>query len=123
MPDSIDATRQRLLSERDQLLQRLGRLHAHQIREAQPLSADFAEQAVERANDEVVDQLDQSSAALLSSVDAALRRLDAGDYGICVGCAGAIEPERLRLMPDAPTCASCARAAEVRETAAGHARA
>jgi RNA polymerase-binding transcription factor DksA len=45
---------------------------------------------------------------ILDEVRTARRRLGSGLYGICVGCAGAISPERLQLRPWAARCASCA---------------
>jgi RNA polymerase-binding transcription factor DksA len=38
---------------------------------------------------------------------AALDRLNAGEYGICVECAVAISPGRLRAAPEAQTCIRC----------------
>jgi RNA polymerase-binding transcription factor DksA len=39
----------------------------------------------------------------------ALRRLDAGQYGICTQCGTLIELLRLQFMPETPLCSSCAR--------------
>jgi RNA polymerase-binding transcription factor len=38
---------------------------------------------------------------------AALDRLDAGEYGICVECAAAISTARLRAAPEVQTCVRC----------------
>jgi DnaK suppressor protein len=45
----------------------------------------------------------------LADVDAALARREAGGYGVCEACGGAISPERLAARPAARTCISCAR--------------
>ena len=37
----------------------------------------------------------------------ALERLEAGTYGVCTGCGGAIPFERLFVFPETPECASC----------------
>ncbi len=44
-------------------------------------------------------------------IDAALARLDAGEYGACVACGGEIDEKRLALDPEVPNCIACARAA------------
>jgi DnaK suppressor protein len=44
-------------------------------------------------------------------IDAALARLDSGDYGWCVSCGEEIAAERLRLDPAVPVCIDCARKA------------
>lgn len=45
---------------------------------------------------------------ILAEVRTALRRADAGLYGVCSGCGAAIPPERLELRPWATACARCA---------------
>lgn len=39
---------------------------------------------------------------------AALRRLEAGTYGVCTGCGGSIPFGRLLVMPETSTCTECA---------------
>lgn len=46
----------------------------------------------------------------LAAIDAALARLDAGTYGRCTGCGGAIAAERLEALPWAALCIECQRA-------------
>lgn len=43
----------------------------------------------------------------LGLIDAALRRLDAGDYGVCVACGKAIPAKRLKVVPWAGRCLAC----------------
>lgn len=40
----------------------------------------------------------------VQSIEAALRRVDEGEYGFCITCGDAIEPERLSLNPATPFC-------------------
>lgn len=48
----------------------------------------------------------------LRQVDAALERLDQGEYGICRHCETAIDPRRLDADPLATLCVRCASRAE-----------
>jgi len=41
-------------------------------------------------------------------IDAALARLDAGEYGSCADCDQEIDPRRLKALPYALLCAECA---------------
>ncbi|NHC46956.1 TraR/DksA family transcriptional regulator [Motilibacter aurantiacus] len=43
----------------------------------------------------------------LAEIEAALTRLDAGTYGRCTGCSGAIPLPRLRERPQTRRCAGC----------------
>jgi len=47
----------------------------------------------------------------VATVDAALRRLDEGRYGVCDRCGQPIGAERLAARPAAATCVRCAGAA------------
>lgn len=48
-----------------------------------------------------------SARRVLSQVSAALDRLEAGTYGRCVRCSGAIAPARLEALPYADSCIEC----------------
>lgn len=52
---------------------------------------------------------EQRRQAALAAVDAALKRLEAGDYGYCVKCDEEIEPKRLEHDPATALCLACAR--------------
>jgi DnaK suppressor protein len=57
---------------------------------------------------QVVALLDQARVRL-AEVEAALARREAGRYGVCDSCAGAIGAGRLAARPAARTCIHCAR--------------
>jgi len=42
-------------------------------------------------------------------IDAALARVDEGEYGYCLTCGDEIEKKRLELDPAIPTCVGCAK--------------
>lgn len=44
----------------------------------------------------------------LTRIDAALKRMDAGKYGVCVSCGKAIGRKRLDADPATPVCINCA---------------
>lgn len=43
------------------------------------------------------------------SIEAALRKLEDGAYGVCERCHGPISPERLAVLPHTTLCIKCAR--------------
>lgn len=47
-------------------------------------------------------------AAVLARIDAALSRIETGEYGWCQHCGEPIAPGRLALDPAIPTCVACA---------------
>jgi DnaK suppressor protein len=52
----------------------------------------------------------------LARIDAALRRLEAGTYGVCGDCDQLIASERLRALPFAARCRPCEEAREAAAT-------
>ena len=103
-----DAVRERLLKRRDELRQRASDASAEARHEADPLSADFAEQVTQRENDDVLGAISHSARAELQQVEAALRRLACGRYSTCAVCGEDIEPERLAAVPYTDRCRTCA---------------
>ena len=71
-------------------------------------SADDA-WSVKRASepDELQGVLQDRAQDRLSAISAALRRLDNGDYGVCVRCGSRISFARLLVMPEATLCVAC----------------
>ncbi len=74
----------------------------------QPLDADFSEQAVDLADDEALEGVDDVLRAEARQVRLALARIDNGTYGICTGCGEPIGRARLEAQPTATTCIACA---------------
>ena len=52
------------------------------------------------------------SGQMLTKIEAAIRRIDAGEYGACLRCDEPVHPERLKFDPTATLCIECARGAE-----------
>ncbi len=98
--------RQRLVARRSALMERLERFE-EQLNE--PSDPDAEERSVEREDDEPMESLGLAGQKEIEAIDAALKRFDDGVYGICVTCGDKIRPERLKLVPQTPFCADCAR--------------
>jgi RNA polymerase-binding transcription factor DksA len=75
---------------------------------SQSHSADSSEQAVERENDEVLEEVGQETQSAIEDIRLALARIAQGSYGRCSDCGDAINPQRLEALPEAVHCMSCA---------------
>lgn len=69
---------------------------------------DWQELATEREADEVLESMGRDGQAEIRRIRAALARIEAGDYGICVKCGTEIAEDRLNLLPETPFCRHCA---------------
>jgi DnaK suppressor protein len=56
---------------------------------------------------------------VLAQVKEALRRMDAGTYGICANCGKPIAPARLKALPSAAFCIDCQARLEARRRLGG----
>jgi DnaK suppressor protein len=61
----------------------------------------------ESASDEIVDIQQTSIRRVLTEIDAALERVEAGAYGLCLRCERPIPAERLEILPYAGRCVGC----------------
>ncbi len=50
---------------------------------------------------------------MLKEVEGALQRIAEGKYGICPGCTGLVERERLKVLPQALYCTACQKHREL----------
>ena len=101
----IDEIRTRLMQHKAELQKRVSTIHEHA---SDPLEQDSAEQAAQLGNVAVVSALESEAVQQIAEIGAALQRLDAGTYGICVSCGEPISEGRLKVRPAATQCLDCA---------------
>ena len=105
--NTIQEIKVNLEAEQSRLSGLLDRTHAH-LHRSEPLSADFAEQAIETENDEVVEVLDRDGQVKLDQIKKALARIDEGTYAQCTECAAKVQEARLLAIPETEFCIKCA---------------
>ncbi len=71
-------------------------------------SPDWEEMAIDREEDEVLEGMGSSGQVEIAKIRAALKRMDEGEYGVCVSCGEEISAERLDVVPHTPFCRTCA---------------
>jgi len=101
----LQQVRDHLLAEKEELNKRVSTIHQHA---KDPLEADSAEQAAQIGNLAVVSALESEAVTELAQINAALQRLEAGNYGICVSCGEPISGRRLLARPASTECMDCA---------------
>ena len=105
--DETAALRGQLKAQRDDLIQRLELLQAAGCRETAHSGnvAGEADTAHQWENAEVREGQINEALEELRQTEAALGRLDQGQYGVCTVCGNPLEPERLELLPETVYCA------------------
>jgi RNA polymerase-binding protein DksA len=72
----------------------------------------IADDATSTYDRELDATLEDNEERMLDAIDAALKRIDEGTYGICTNCGEPIPAERLEAVPWATTCIDCKRKEE-----------
>jgi RNA polymerase-binding protein DksA len=114
---TIDTTRFRdaLLRERERVQAALENLHNENPGTVEDETGEETQDqhlgdAATAMHDREVDYtLEDNEEQLLGRIDAALRRIEDGTYGICTNCGRPIPEERLEALPWAELCIDCAR--------------
>jgi RNA polymerase-binding transcription factor len=73
-----------------------------------PLSADSADRATDLENQDALEGIEISEIREIQQIGEALKRISEGTYGVCSQCGGDIDPKRLKALPTATKCISCA---------------
>ncbi|WP_395374229.1 TraR/DksA family transcriptional regulator [Marinicella sp. W31] len=107
---TIKQYQQILLEEQKRLEDLMEKTQAHLRHVNGPVSQDFADQATETENDEVVAALNHEAQHELKLIKFALRRIENQVFGICVECGERIQEKRLQALPHTPLCIHCAEA-------------
>ncbi len=68
---------------------------------------DFVDQASDDNEVHVNLRLLQTDAKLLRAIEAAIERIEKGNYGICTICEEEISPARLKAVPWTSVCIAC----------------
>ena len=98
--------KQKLLVMKEDTSQRISAID-HDIKH-EGMTADWAEQATERENDEVLESLGNTAELELVMINNALKRIEQGSYFRCSLCGQDIPDARLELLPFSSHCVSCA---------------
>jgi len=73
-----------------------------------PLDDDWEEQAIDLADDEALEGVDEILRAEIGQIRLALIRIENGTYGTCSNCGTEIDRKRLEARPIATRCIKCA---------------
>jgi len=117
----VDRFREALLEERRRVEAAIENLHADhpgsmrdETGEDAVYDNHLADTATETYDRELDYTLEENSGHVLGEIDAALKRIEEGSYGLCSSCGKAIPEERLEALPWATLCIDCQRERERR---------
>lgn len=101
----LQALKDTLLAKRDDLLVVVQRKKERELPTTEVGDeADVATQALEK---EMLFELTDTEQQILDDIEAALRKIEKGGYGVCESCRKSIPLTRLGAMPWARYCVTC----------------
>lgn len=105
----FDALRQRLLTEREELMHD-GETTAEErgVVTLDQTSVGRLSRMDALQNQAMQVETERRREVELQRIDAALKRMDDGDFGYCVSCGEEIPPKRIDMDPATPVCVDCA---------------
>jgi RNA polymerase-binding protein DksA len=118
----VDRFRTILLEERQRVIDAINYLHEETPGSLEDETEEIvgtvdnhlAETATATLDREIDYTLEENSEHVLSEIEEALKRIEAGTYGICRNCGAPISPERLEAIPYTTECIDCKRRGERR---------
>jgi RNA polymerase-binding protein DksA len=113
MSTAIDTEqlRQRMLEERRRVVDAIDNIHAEnpgsigdETEETTFQDNHLGDIATATFDREMASTLEDNSTHVLAEIDAALKRIDEGTFGVCTRCGQPIDAERLEALPWATLC-------------------
>lgn len=101
--------RKQLLAMRDDLSRTVRK---QQLSETGVDNGDSVDQASQSIEKELLFELSDNERVTLDQIEAALRKMDKGAYGLCESCQKPISKARLQALPFARYCISCQSSVE-----------
>jgi DnaK suppressor protein len=113
-------TKQRLIGRRDALRRALAGDMSMLRSQEDAFGGDEIDAAIATEQAELRSQMASFESRELAQIESALDRIHQGRYGRCETCDHPIAPTRLKALPYATECISCARRDERRDTGSRH---
>ena len=112
----LEAYRSRLLERRHEIIHKLSEFRNESKEVETDVAQDLADKAESSYTKEFLLSLSDAERDELFQIDAALRRIEKGEFGHCQMCQKEISKKRLNVLPWTSMCIECQEKAET-ETA------
>jgi DnaK suppressor protein len=103
----FDQVKEQLLRMRAELLREVSESYATCRELGQDGVADIGDMSANAYNRDVLFNLSETQRQQIRDIDAALERIDTGDYGTCMNCGETIDQRRLEVRPFSRYCIEC----------------
>ena len=103
----LDYYRKKLQSRREELMRTIARTEEEGRQADDDQTVDLADRAANSYTKEFLFGMTNTDRTILSMIDAALKRIQSNEYGLCANCQEEMQQKRLEAVPWAKHCINC----------------
>lgn len=103
----LEVIKQTLTKMRQSLMEEVQAKYAASREIGETNAPDLADVSSNSYSREMLLNLSEAHHRQMQDIDAALARLESGEYGICAGCGENISPRRMEVRPFSRYCIDC----------------
>jgi DnaK suppressor protein len=103
----LDYYKKKLLTRREEVMKTIARTQEEGRTADEDPTVDLADKAANSYTKEFLFGMTSTDRSLLNLIDAALKRIQEDEYGVCANCQEEMQQKRLEAVPWAKHCVSC----------------
>src|SRR5882757_215924 len=103
----LDYYKKKLQSRREELMRTIARTEEEGRQADEDQTVDLADKAANSYTKEFLFGITNGDRKILNLIDAALKRLNTEEFGICANCQEELQQKRLEAVPWAKHCINC----------------
>jgi DnaK suppressor protein len=108
----LDYYKKKLVTRREELMKTIARTEEEGRQADDDPTVDLADKAANSYTKEFLFGMTNTDRVILNQIEAALKRINNDDYGVCANCQEELQQKRLEAVPWAKHCISCQEKAE-----------
>ncbi len=108
----LEYYKKKLLTRREELMKTIARTEEEGRQADDDPTVDLADKAANSYTKEFLFGMTNTDRVILNQIEAALKRIDGEDYGVCANCQEELQQKRLEAVPWAKHCIGCQEKAE-----------
>jgi DnaK suppressor protein len=108
----LEYYKKKLMTRREELMKTIARTEEEGRQADDDPTVDLADKAANSYTKEFLFGMTNTDRVILNQIEAALKRIDSDDYGVCANCQEELQQKRLEAVPWAKHCINCQEKAE-----------
>jgi DnaK suppressor protein len=108
----LDYYKKKLLTRREELMRTIARTAEEGRLADEDQTVDLSDKAANSYTKEFLFGMTNADRTILNMIEAALKRIQSDEYGVCANCQDEMQQKRLEAVPWAKHCITCQEKAE-----------